>query len=128
MNDTFISVARILLFYILAVGFLFFSIVMLARAREVARRRGPIWKYLVGAVGVLYLVAALVFVVRPSLAIVPAILALIGSIALGLGLGGFRRISLHEPELALLFVLPAVLGIILFYYYQIAADHHLQLP
>jgi ABC-type sugar transport system permease subunit len=119
MNDTFISVARILLFYVLAVGLLFISIVMLARAREFARRRGPLWKYLVGAVGVLYLVAALVFVVRPYLAIVPAILALLGSIALGLGLGGFRRINLYEPELALLFILPAVLGIILFYYYQI---------
>jgi len=93
---------------------------MLARAREYARRRGRPWKYAVVVVGALYLVAALVFVVRPDLAVAPAVLALAGSLALGFGLGGFRRISLREPELALLFVLPAVIGIILFYYYQIA--------
>lgn len=120
MTDTFISVVRILVFYILIVVLLFVGIVMLARAREHARRRGPLWRYAVVAVGALYVVAALVFVIRPDLAAVPAVLALVNSVALGISLGGLRRISLREPELALLFVLPAVVGIFLFYYYQIA--------
>jgi ABC-type sugar transport system permease subunit len=120
LNNTLVSVARILVFYVLIVGLLFVGIVMLARAREVARRRGRLWRYLVVAIGSLYLIAALVFVVRPALAIVPVILAVVGSIALGLGLSGFRRLTLREPELALLFILPAVIGILLFYYYQIA--------
>ncbi len=120
MNSTAASVARIFVFYVLLVGMLFLGIVMLARAREYARRRGRIWQYLVLAVGALYVVAAVVFVVKPALAVAPAVLAVVGSVALGLGLGGFRRFTLQEPELALLFVLPAVVGIFLFYYYQIA--------
>lgn len=120
MNDTIVAVARILIFYVLIVGLLFVGFVMLARARQIAKERGRIWRYLVIAVGSLYLVAALVFVVKPALAVAPVLLAVAGSIILGLSLGGFKRLTLQEPELALLFVLPAVLGILLFYYYQIA--------
>jgi ABC-type sugar transport system permease subunit len=120
LNSTAASVLRILVFYVLVVALLFVGIVMLARAREYARRRGRVWVALVYLVGALYVVAAGIFVVRPDLAIVPALVALAGSVALGLGLGGFKRFGLLEPELALLFVLPAVVGIFLFYYYQIA--------
>ena len=120
LSSTFIAVARILLFYVLIVGLLFVGIVMLACAKAVANGRGRVWRVAVVAVGALYVVAALVFVVQPALAAVPAVAAIAGSLALGFGLGGFRRITLAEPELALLFVLPAVVGIFLFYYYQIA--------
>jgi ABC-type sugar transport system permease subunit len=120
LDSTAASVLRILVFYILIVALLFVGMVMLARARQYARRRGGVWPTLVYAVGALYVVAAGVFVIRPDLAVIPAVAALVGSVALGLALGGFKRLNLMEPELALLFVLPAVVGIFLFYYYQIA--------
>jgi len=120
LSSTFLAVARILLFYVLIVALLFLGVVMLARARAFAAGRGRGWRFAVIAVGALYVVAAVVFVVQPALAAVPAVLAIVGSLALGFGLGGIRRITLAEPELALLFVLPAVVGIFLFYYYQIA--------
>lgn len=120
METTFLSVARILLVYILIVGLIFLGLVMLARAWAAARQMRTRWRGLTAAVGGLYVLAALVFVVRPGLAAAPAALALAGSLMLGIGLGRVRRLSLREPELALLFILPAVVGIFLFYYYQIA--------
>ena len=48
------------------------------------------------------------------------LVAVLGSIALGLYLSRNRSFTLDEPDLALLFILPAVVGIFLFYYYQIA--------
>lgn len=120
METTFLSVARILLVYILIVGMIFLGAVMLARARAYARQNRASWRWLTVVVGGLYGVAALVFVVRPAWALIPGALALVGSFGLGIGLGRVRRLSMSEPELALLFILPAVMGILLFYYYQIA--------
>jgi ABC-type sugar transport system permease subunit len=93
---------------------------MLGRAEFATRGRKDIRRYLVFAVGGLYFISALIFVLKPASAIIPVLAAIIASLLLGVILTGRIRMSLSEPELALLFVLPAVIGIFLFYYYQIA--------
>jgi len=114
------SLIRILVFYITIVGLLFFGLMMLGRAAVATQDQRGLKKYSVYAVGVLYVVSALIFVLKPGLVIIPMITAIVASIGLGVAYTGKLRLSLTEPELALLFVLPAVIGIVLFYYYQIA--------
>jgi len=114
------SLIRILVFYITIVGLLFFGLMMLGRAAVATQDQRGLKKYSVYAVGVLYVVSALIFVLKPGLVIIPMITAIVASIGLGVAYTGKLRLSLSEPELALLFVLPAVIGIVLFYYYQIA--------
>ena len=67
----------------------------------------------------MYPTAAIVFAFNPVAALAPAGVAILASVVLGLLWTG-RRGTLAESELALLFLMPAVLGIFLFYYYQIA--------
>jgi ABC-type sugar transport system permease subunit len=122
-GDTFPALIRVLLLYLVVVGLLFLGFLMLARAEAATRgergRGGP-KRYAVFLIGGLYLVAVVTFVFNPSLAILPALAAIIGSVALAVIVDkrAWRRLS--EPEIALLFILPAVIGIFLFYYYQIA--------
>lgn len=111
---------RILLFYIIIVGLLFIGLMMLGRAAVATQNQRGLKRYLVYGVGALYGISALVFVLKPGLAIIPIVTAIAASVGLGVAFTGKVRLSLSEPELALLFVLPAVIGIVLFYYYQIA--------
>jgi ABC-type sugar transport system permease subunit len=93
---------------------------MLARAEAATRGQRGIRRYLVFLIGGLYVLTALIFVFNPALAIAPGLLAILASVALGVWLPKRARRGLSEPEIALLFILPAVIGIFLFYYYQIA--------
>lgn len=120
LSDTLVALIRVLIFYVIIVGLLFLGFVMLTRAEAVTRGQKNIKRYLIFLVGGLYVVAALIFVFKPALAVAPTVVAIIASVLLGVILTGRTRKSLSEPEIALLFVLPAVVGIALFYYYQIA--------
>ena len=118
--ETLAALARFLLFYIAIVGLLFAGSLMLSRAEAATRGRAGTRRYAVYLAGGLYGLAGVVFLWQPVLAIGPAVAAVIASVGLGLAFSAKARRSLAEPEVALLFILPAVLGIFLFYYYQIA--------
>jgi ABC-type sugar transport system permease subunit len=120
LRDTLVPLIRILLFYVVIVGLLFLGFMMLARAEAATRGKRGIQRYLVFLVGGLYVLTALIFVFNPTLAIAPALLAILASVVLGVWLTKRARQGLSESEIALLFILPAVIGIFLFYYYQIA--------
>jgi multiple sugar transport system permease protein len=120
LSATLVPLIRILLFYIAIVGLLFLGFMMLARAEGATRGQRGIKRYLVFLVGGVYAITALIFVLNPTLAVAPALVAILVSVVLGVWLdrGAWRGLS--EAEIALLFILPAVIGIFLFYYYQIA--------
>lgn len=124
------SLIRILLIYVIIVGLLFVGLLMLSRAEEATRHEKGTKRHMVFALGALYVISALIFVFQPVLAIAPFLISIAASVTVGFITSEKRRPSLSEPELALLFVLPAVIGIFLFYYYQIAQTaiyslHHL---
>ncbi len=114
------SLIRILLIYVIIVGLLFVGLLMLSRAEEATRHEKGTKRHMVFALGALYVISALIFVFQPVLAIAPFLISIAASVTVGFITSEKRRPSLSEPELALLFVLPAVIGIFLFYYYQIA--------
>jgi multiple sugar transport system permease protein len=117
--NAFQALGRIIVFYAVIVGFLFAGIIVLSRAWTATREGRKGRKYLVWLVALLYPAAAVVFVFQPIMSLVVALAAVAGSVAVYLAWGK-RQGFLAEPEIALLFLLPAVLGIFLFYYYQIA--------
>lgn len=130
--ETISTLARILVFYVIVVGLLFTGFVTLARANTATRGQRGIRRYLIYLIGAVYLVAGVTFLFDPQLAIIPALVAILSSVILGFLVLGSRQMrrNLSEQELALLFVLPSVIGIFLFYYYQIAQTiiyslHHL---
>jgi multiple sugar transport system permease protein len=114
------SLIRIFVIYIVIVGLLFAGLMMLSRAEEATRKQTGWKRYLVYVIAFLYVFSALVFVLQPVQAIAPFLVSIVASIIYGFWTNKTMRLSLSEPELALLFVLPAVIGIFLFYYYQIA--------
>ena len=114
------SLIRILFIYVIVVGLLFVGLMMLSRAEEATRQQKGAKRYLIFALGGLYVISALIFVFQPVQAIAPFLIAIAASVIVGFMTTKKIRLSLSEPELALLFVLPAVIGIFLFYYYQIA--------
>jgi multiple sugar transport system permease protein len=108
---------------------LFVQLTLLARAAAATRGQRGIARAAVILTGAMTVVAAIVFVFAPRLAVAPAAGAILLSLLLGVVL---KRGSwdLSEQELASLFIIPAVLGIFLFYYYQIGQTiifslHHL---
>ncbi len=128
-TQTVAALSRILLIYAVAVGLLFVELTLLARAAAATRGQRSKARAAVILTGAMTVVAAVVFVLNPRLAVAPAAAAILLSILLGVVL---RRGSwdLTEQELALLFIIPAALGIFLFYYYQIGQTiifslHHL---
>ncbi len=118
--DMLMALARVVLFFAMAVGVLFLGIFMLRRAETLTRGRKLTARILVYVIAGLYVVAALAFVIRPQLSVVPALVAVLSSIALATVLMGGFRISLGERDIAILFLLPAFLGILVLYYYPIA--------
>jgi ABC-type sugar transport system permease subunit len=120
LGDTLVALIRVLLFYVAVVGLLFLGFLMLARAVAATRGQRGARRYAIFLAGALYVVAAVTFVFNPLLAIAPALAAIIASVALAMLTAKRAWRSLSEPEIALLFILPAVMGIFLFYYYQIA--------
>jgi ABC-type sugar transport system permease subunit len=117
-TQTIAAMARILLLYAVMVGLLFFELTILARTVVATRGQKSIARYTAFLAGGLTAIAAVVFVFAPAWAILPAGAAILLSLLLGI----FARrgsFSLSEPELAMLFIIPAALGIFLFYYYQI---------
>lgn len=120
--ETISTLSRILIFYMIIVALLFTGFMTFARANVATRGQKGIKRYLIYIIGLVYLAAGVIFLFDPQLAIAPALIAIISSVVFGfivLGSDQLRR-NLAEPELALLFVLPSVIGIFLFYYYQIA--------
>lgn len=118
--DMLVALARVVVFFAIAVGVLFLGITMLRRAETLTRGRKGVARVLVYVVAGLYVIAALAFMIRPQLSVFPALLAVLASIALGTVLMGGFRISLGERDIAVLFLLPAFLGILVLYYYPIA--------
>jgi multiple sugar transport system permease protein len=114
------ALARIFIIYIVIVGLLFFGLMMLGRAEVVTRGQTGAKRYTIYGLGGLYVISAVIFVFQPVQAIVPFLVSIIASVVFGYITTKNMRLTLSEPELALLFVLPAVIGIFLFYYYQIA--------
>ena len=129
ITATVAALGRILVFYAVAVGLVFVELVLLSRAAAATRGQKGIVRGIVILTGALLAAAAIIFVFDQRSAAYPAAAAILLSVFLSVGL---RRISLtlSEPELALLFIVPAALGIFLFYYYQIGQTivfslHHL---
>ena len=129
LETTFVLI-RIIFLYMVIVGLLFIGLTMYSRAICAAGELQGVKKILIYGVGILYVTSVPIFVFRPELAIIPLILAIAASVGLGVGFTKKVRLGLSESELAFLFILPAVVGIVLFYYYQIAQTgifslHHL---
>lgn len=118
--DMIVSLIRVIGFFAGSVGILFLGVTMLRRAETITRGQRATARTLVYAVAGLYVIAVLAFVIRPELGAVPAVAAVVSSFALGTILMGGLRISLGERDMAILFVLPAFLGILVLYYYPIA--------
>jgi multiple sugar transport system permease protein len=122
MNDgnSLLNLVRILFFYVIIVLVFFAGFTSLARAYSAVRGQRGLKKPLVILTGLVYVISAGIFIFKPSAAILPAVIAIVSSVILGLLFSKPFRLRLSEPEIALLFILPAVTGIVLFYYYQIA--------
>lgn len=119
--DTLFALIRITLLYVGIVGSLFAGLTMLTRAEAATRDTDKLLlRFAIYGLYGLYIVTVIVFVFRPMWAIAPAIIAVLSSIALGAWVMRGIRFTLSETEMALLFILPAVTGVILFFYYQIA--------
>jgi len=118
--DMVVALVKVIGFFAGSVGILFLGVTMLRRAEMITRGRKAAVRALVYIVAGLYVVAALAFLIRPELGAVPALAAVVCSIALGTVLIGGFRLSLGERDMAILFVLPAFLGILVLYYYPIA--------
>ncbi len=116
--DAFATLGRVILFYAIIVGLLFAGIMLLSRAVMAMRGERKLRNYLIWLAGLLYPAAAIAFIFQPVVALALALVAVLGSLVVNLAWGKRQRF-LSEPEIALLFLLPAVLGIFLFYYYQI---------
>ncbi len=129
ISATALALGRILLFYAVAVGLVFVELILLSRAAVATRGQKGLARGAVLLTGALLAAAAVIFVFDQRTAAYPAAAAILLSVVLSVLL---RRTSLNlsEPELALLFIVPAALGIFLFYYYQIGQTivfslHHL---
>jgi len=118
--DMVMALLRVIAFFAGSVGILFLGITMLRRAETITRGQKVTIRWLVYLVAGLYVIAALAFLIRPQLGAVPAMVAVAASIALTVGLTGRFSLSLGERDMAILFVLPAFLGILVLYYYPIA--------
>jgi ABC-type sugar transport system permease subunit len=71
-------------------------------------------------VGVLYLVGVITFLINPAASAIVLLVAVLASVVLGLLLTRTWNTTLTETEMAILFLLPAVIGIMVLYYYPIA--------
>jgi len=118
--DMVVALVKVIGFFAGSVAILFLGVTMLRRAETITRGRKVTTRALVYIVAGLYVVAALAFLIRPELGVVPAVAAVVCSIALGTVLIGGFRLNLGERDMAILFVLPAFLGILVLYYYPIA--------
>lgn len=119
-SNILLDLGRVLLLYVLVVGAVFAGFTALARAEVATRRQHGLNRVLIFGTGGLYGVSAVLLVFKPGLAVLPAVVAILASLAIGVAYAGKKRMALSESEIALLFILPAVTGIVLFYYYQIA--------
>lgn len=118
ITATIAALARILLIYAVIVCLLFVELTLLARTIAATRGQKSIARYAAFLAAGLTAVAGVVFIFSPGLAVIPAAAAIVLSLFLGV-LSHRGSLSLSEQELALLFIIPAALGIFLFYYYQI---------
>ena len=118
-DNVFLALGGILIAFLGLFIILSVSITLLKRAAFISRGRSKVVRILSILLGLLYLGALFTFLLRPSLAIYPSLVAVIGSIILGLVVNrGFDR-TLSESELGLFFLLPAFLGVLALYYYPI---------
>lgn len=120
--ETISTLSGVLVSYLIVVALLFTGFMTFARTHVVARREKGVKRSFLYLIGAIYLAAGIIFLFDPQLAIVPALIAIVSSVAVGFVVLGSRQMrrNLSESELALLFILPSVIGIFLFYYYQIA--------
>jgi ABC-type sugar transport system permease subunit len=118
-GNVFLALSGIVLAFLGLFLLLFLSITMLRRAETVTRGKSQVLRIPVYLLSILYIASLVAFLIRPTVAIYPAIVAIAGSIIVGLILNkGFDR-TLSEKELGLFFLLPAFLGVIALYYYPI---------
>ena len=117
--ETLTAVGRVVLYLAGVVLALFLGFSMLLRARNFAVGKSIVWRIIVYALGLLYIAAAVIFLVEPARAVIPALVAVLGSIVLGAALSKSLRFTIREQETVILFLLPAFLAVYLFYYYPI---------
>jgi len=116
--ETLLAVGRIVLLYLAVIAMLFVGFSMLLRAATLIRGRAGARAAVYG-LAALYLVAAVLFLVNPRWASAPALVAVAGSFVLGALLSKSIRLNMRERETVILFLLPAFIGIFIFYYYPI---------
>jgi len=110
---------RVVLYFLVVVAMLFLGFVMFARAEKITRGKRNIIRALVYLLAVLYVAAGIIFLILPQKAVIPALAAVFGSIVLGVALGKSIRVSVGEKEAIILCLLPAFVGVYIFYYYPI---------
>jgi multiple sugar transport system permease protein len=118
-SSSLLAFGRVALYYVAIIIMLFLGFSMLLRSATLTRGTRGVARILVYLLGALYLVSAIMFLAVPKSAIFPAAIAVVGSIAMGAVLGKTLRIVIGEREAIILFLLPAFLGVFLFYYYPI---------
>jgi multiple sugar transport system permease protein len=118
-SSSLLAFARVAAFYVAVIIMLFLGFSMLLRSVTLTRGTRGVARTLVYLLGALYLISAILFLILPRMAIIPAGVAVAGSLVLGAVLGKTLRISVGEHEAVILFLLPAFLGVFLFYYYPI---------
>lgn len=119
LTETLLALAKIIAFYLIVIGLLFVGLTMLLRAARLTRGKKNLARILVYALGGLYMVSALLVLAVPQWGIFPGLAAIIGSFILGAALGKSIRLNFRETETVILFLLPAFIGIVVFYYYPI---------
>jgi ABC-type sugar transport system permease subunit len=117
--NIYLALAGILLAFLGVYVALSISITMLRRASLIAKERNAFLRIPIILIALCYIAALVGFLLRPQLAIVPAAVAVVGSV--GIGLLYNKRIdrTLTEKELGIFFILPALLGVLALYYYPI---------
>lgn len=119
-DSAFLTFLGIILLYVAIYLVLAVSLTLLRRSAVLAKaKRNRGLQIIVYGCILMFVVALACFLIRPELALYPAVLAVTGSLLVGLIANrGFSR-TLSEHELGFFFLLPAFLGVIALYYYPI---------
>jgi len=119
LKESLLAFGRIAAVYVAAIALLFVGLSMLLRAEKLTRGKKNIARLLVYVLGGLYILAAVLVLAVPRWGVIPALIAIVGSFVLGAVVSKSMRLSLRESETVILFLLPAFVGIFVFYYYPI---------
>lgn len=119
VNNVFLSLAGIILIFLGVIVALSIGITMLRRASAIAKGKGPHVKIIIIIIGLFYFLALVAFLLKPGAAVVPSLIAVIGSMLSGVILTRKFKMKLTEKDLGIFFLMPAFLGVIALYYYPI---------